>query len=297
MEVLLNDRKTKVKLVICHSNIKKNAAGEIKTVIVKPGYTFVFLTEAGFCFISTQSKWNVFKNENKIIELLTSNAQNALFSKGFNSKGDVITYNTFKVMYTANMEMPEHEIEIASIIGDAGGIYTLPLANNFSEVEIEGKWNNLINNLSKDVGFDPSKKKNKEVAFTNDSKSRIKNYITFKHAKELEFGKLSHRYYSSTKVNTTLDFFRKYHKEIKLNKKKNIRAGRTLGKMMDKKSEFYVPPGIYIIAGCRNIGFNEEPAVSSAGIRMRYNGTMFNNKDKKAKELNMKAKRYLTLKT
>lgn len=292
MKVSLNDKQTLVRLVICHSNIKKG-----NPIEVKPGYSFVFLTEAGFCYISNQSKWDVFKSEESIYDLLTSDAKNKVFAKGLNAKGKSITYNTYKVIYTEKMLMPDHDIEVASIIGDVGGIYNLPLPDNFSEQNINRKWSSLIEKLKRNVGFDPTLVNKENIPFSSESKSKIKDYLNAKNIQEKHFGKVSHRYYSSTKVDSTKDFADKYHKELKLNKKsrKYVRAGRTLKKMMDKNSEFYVPPGIYIIAGCRNIGFEEEPIVSVNGSRRRTSNAPFNNNYQRAKELNRTAKKTLIL--
>ena len=69
-----------------------------------------------------------------------------------------------------------------------------------------------------------------------------------------------------------------------------------------KRREFRSPPGIYIITGCRNIGFEDEPEVKQNGTRMKSNtNTPFNshnklkNAIKLAKKLNGKASGVLRL--
>lgn len=260
MKVTYNEKDTEVRLMLCHSNIKDST----KMIKVKPGYAFVFLTEVGFCFQSTKERIDVFKDENAIIELLSGSSQNHVFAKGYNSKNKIISYKQFKAIYTQDIPMPDHEIEFASFMEDYNGIFRLPLPQNFSEDVLRKRWRTMFKSIKTEVGFNPSDKRNVDVEFSKKTIDNISKYVNLKDEEEKKFGKISHKYYKSTKIKTTKNFTNRYHKEMKVDGKKLKRAGRTLGKMMDKKSEFYVPPGIYLIAGCRNIGFQNEPIVHSA---------------------------------
>ena len=278
------DGKT-VRLVLAHSNIK--AADPIK---VKPGYTFIFLTEVGFCFLPSKRKYKVFKSEETINKLLTGNNVNSVFANGTNKNNQPIKYNNYKAIYTEGMTMPDHEIEFAPIIGDVGGIFNLPLRDDFKESPVSGEFTNVMKSVKSEANTN-SNENNTEL--TKNTKQKIKNFVKYKNDFEKYHGKVSHRYYFSTKVNTALDFHNKYHKEFKYNKrtKKLVRAGRDMRKMMDKKSEFYIPPGIYFMAGCRTIG--DELIVKENGSRSRNSNLNLktNNVYQIAKTLNKKAKR------
>ena len=306
MSVNANGVDTDVRLVVCHSNIRVKRDGEIKTTVVKPGYTFVFLTEVGFSYLCTQKKFDVFKSEEGVKELLSSGKHNDIFRNGTNAKNNPIKYNQFKAIYTADMVMPDHEIEMSGLIGDASGIFSLPLAENFSERPIQNKWEELVNKLGNI---------NTERNLTGDEQKAIKSYVKEKEEIERKFGKMKHRYYGGTSVQTTSDFKSREHKEMKRTKPGEYkRAFRTLGKMMapaptnrvtdteKKRREFHSPPGIYIITGCRNIGFEDEPEVKQNGTRTKVNTNTPFNKNKKlkgavtlARKLNKKAKGVLRL--
>ena len=303
MKVLIDNKPTDVKLVVCHSNItllkdKQEKTIPLKPIKVKKGYTFVFLTEVGFCYLSKQSKWDLFKNEDNILKLLSTDEKNNVFANGTNATGKRIKYNGYKVMYTENMDMPDHDIEFPALIDDIEGIYRLPLDRRFTEQAIKMSWNSLTLQLKMEEGFNylkTPKRKSDEIDFSKRAIDSIKNYIEFKKETEKDLGKISSSYYSSTETKTSNDFLRKYHKEVKKVKGDLIRSDRSLKKMMDKKSKFYVPPGIYIIAGCRNIGFEEEPTVSNNGTRSRV-VTKNNDTGKNynlAKRLNYQAKKVL----
>lgn len=266
MKVTYNEKDTEVRLMLCHSNIKDST----KMIKVKSGYAFVFLTEVGFCFQSTKERIDVFKDENAIVELLSGSRQNAVFAKGYNAKNKVVSYKQFKAIYTEDTPMPDHEIEFASFMEDYNGIFRLPLPQKFSEDVLQKRWKTLFKIIKSEVGFNPSDERNVDVGFSKNTIDKISKYVNLKDSEEKVFGKVYHKYYKSTKIKSTKNFTEKYHKEMKVDGKKLKRAGRTLGKMMDKKSEFYVPPGIYLIAGCRNIGFQNEPTVHSiTGKRMK----------------------------
>ena len=303
MKVLIDNKPTDVKLVVCHSNItlkkdKENKPIPLNPIEVKKGYTFVFLTEVGFCYLSEQSKWDLFKNEDNIIKLLSTDEKNNVFASGTNASGKRIKYNGYKVMYTEGMDMPDHDIEFPALIDDIEGIYRLPLDRRFTEQTIKMSWISLTSQLKEEEGFNylkPPQRKSDEIAFSKRATDNIKNYIEFKKETEKNLGKISSSYYLSTEAKTSYDFMRKYHKEVKKVKGDLIRSERSLKKMMDKKSKFYVPPGIYIIAGCRNIGFEEEPTVSNNGTRSRVakrNNYNLNNYNL-AKRLNDQAMRVL----
>lgn len=302
MSVKVNEADTDVRLVVCHSNIRIKSDGKIKTTTVKPGYTFVFLTEVGFCYLAEQKKYNVFKTKQGVIDLLSSNKKNHIFRNGTNAKNNPIKYNQFKAIYTEGMEMPDHEIEMSGLIGDASGIYSLPLPNNFSEDRIKRKWRELEQKLGN---------KSTHRKFTNPERNAIKTFVKEKEEIERKFGKMKHRYYGGTSVETTSDLKIREYKEMKRTKPGEYkRAFRTLEKMMapaptthiteteKKRREFHSPPGIYIITGCRNIGYQAEPEVKQNGTRTRVNtNTPFNKNHvvKKAKKLNSKANGVLRL--
>lgn len=306
MSVNANGVDTDVRLVVCHSNIRVKPDGEIKTVRVKEGYTFVFLTEVGFSYLCTQKKFDVFKSEEGVKELLSSGKHNDIFRNGTNAKNNPIKYNQFKAIYTADMVMPDHEIEMSGLIGDASGIFSLPLPQKFSERPIQKKWEKLINKLEN---------QNIERNLTNNEQTAIKNYVKEKEEIERKFGKMKHRYYGGTSVDTTSDFKVRQHKEMKRPKPGEYkRAFRTLGKMMapaptssvtdaeKKRREFHSPPGIYIITGCRNIGFEDEPEVKQNGTRTKVNTNIPFNKNvtignilTRARKLNSNAKNLLRL--
>jgi hypothetical protein len=301
---------TDVRLVVCHSNIRlkrKNKKDpnrkEMKTVTVKPGYTFVFLTEVGFCYESTAEKYDVFKSEQGVIDLLSSNRKNIIFNTGYDAKGNLIQYKQFKAIYTEGMEMPDHEIEMASLIGDLSGIFSLPLPKNFTESPMQKKWQNLQEELG-DINIERNLNPNEQ--------NKIKEFVSTKQKIEKELGKMTHKYYAGTSVKTTEEFRKRKTLEMKRNHRDGEykRAFRTLDKMMQpapitnvtdtvkKQREFHTPPGIYIITGCRNIGFEAEPEVQRNGKRTRVNTkNNFNNNHvvKKAKKLNKIAKRNLRL--
>lgn len=306
MNVKVNGADNDVRLVVCHSNMRIMKDGSLKTIKVKPGYTFVFLTEVSFSYCSTQQKFDVFKTKEGVKELLSSGKHNDIFRNGTNVKNNPIKYNQFKAIYTEGMEMPDHEIEMSGLIGDASGIFSLPLPGNFSERPIQNKWGELVNKLE-----DQSVKRN----LTENEQTAIKSFVKEKEEIERNFGKMKHRYYGGTSVQTTSDFRVREHKEMKRTKPGEYkRAFRTLEKMMapaptkhvtdteKKRREFHSPPGIYIITGCRNIGFEDEPEVKQNGTRARANtNTPFNKniKVKKAvtlgRKLNKKAKGVLRL--
>lgn len=306
MSVNANGVDTDVRLVVCHSNMRIMKDGSLKTIEVKPGYTFVFLTEVAFSYCSTQKKFDVFKTKKGVKELLSSGNQNHIFQDGTNAKNNPIKYNQFKAIYTAGMEMPDHEIEMSGLIGDASGIFSLPLAKRFSENPIRESWEELVNKLGN---------QNVERNFTQNEQTAIKSFVKEKEEMERQFGKMKHRYYGGTSVKTTSDFKKRQHAEMKRTKPGQYkRAFRTLEKMMTpaptkhvtdtekKRREFHSPPGIYIITGCRNIGFADEPEVKQNGTRTKVNtNTPFNNNNKtkmaviSAKNLNRKATNVLRL--
>lgn len=306
MSVKVNGVDTDVRLVVCHSNMRIKKDKKLKTITVKRGYTFVFLTEVAFSYVCTQKKFDVFKTRKGVKELLSSEKQDDVFRNGTNVKNNPIKYNQFKAIYTAGMKMPDHEIEMSGLIGDASGIFSLPLAKNFSERPMQNKWGVLINKLGNI---------NAERNLTGDEKKAIKSYVKEKEEMERQFGKMKHRYYGGTSVQTTSDFKSREHKEMKRTKPGEYkRAFRTLEKMMapaptkhvtdteKKRREFHSPPGIYIITGCRNIGFEAEPEVKQNGTRARENTNTPFNKNKKVKKavslgrkLNKKAKGVLRL--
>jgi hypothetical protein len=173
------------------------------------------------------------------------------------------------------------DIEFSSIIGDSGGIYKLPLAHDFQNSLVRTKFSALKNDIKKETGVNatlPNYRNNKTKLSFN-LKQKIKNYLAWKDLYEKSAGKVSHRYYQSTSINTVGDFATKYHKELKRNKRtgKLVRSGRTLAKMMNEKSEFYIKPGIYIVLGCRNIGFANQPLVNQMSHK-RSRPTNSNNK-------------------
>lgn len=296
-----NIRETDVKLVICHSNIRVKQSEEIKTVTVKKGYTFVFLTEVAFGYECAQKKNDIFKTEKGVKELLSTGKQNNVFRTGTNAQYNPIEYKQFKAIYTEGMEMPDHEIEMSGLIGDVSGIFSLPLPENFSEDRINKKWKCLENKLG------PMEKKRR---LTPTEKKLIKDFVEEKDKIEKKLGKMRHRYYGGTSVQTTSGYHLRQHKELKRSKGVYKRAFRTLEKMMapvstnhitdteKKRREFHCPPGIYIITGCRNIGFDDEPDVKPNGTRTRKgtNTPLNKNKEiKKAKKLNKEANKLLTL--
>jgi hypothetical protein len=206
---------------------------------------------------------------------LTSSEENDAFSNGTNVNGKEMIYKTFKPIYTEGMDMPDHEIEMASFIGDTSGIYKLPLDENFNEGFIMREWKRLQNTLKKEN--DPSERM-----------KIIRNYVNFKNGTEKDFGKMSHRYYRSIRVDAPDMEYKKSRTTGKF-----VRSNRTLSKMMTKGNEFYVSPGIYIIAGCRTIGYQDEPVVKENGSRIRKTTKeLFNTNSayKTAQNMNRKAK-------
>jgi hypothetical protein len=249
-----------VRLITGHSNIK---IGE--PIEIKPGYFFIFLTPVGFCFSGTQIRFNTFKDARKIEQLLSSFNlnQNNSFRLSTNGRNKPMTYNYFKSIYSPGMVAPEHEIEFAKVLPDIQGIYHLPLNTNFSEISVKTKWNILLNEIYNETNITMNKKSdnNKKAQFSKQLQLKIKNFLKFKNEEEKRFGKLSHRTYGSVNIKNTSDFRKKYHSELKKVPGGTARADRTLSTLMDKQSEFYIPPGVYFIGGCRTIGFENEPAM------------------------------------
>lgn len=279
MSVKVNGVDTDVRLVVCHSNMRIKKDKKLKTITVKRGYTFVFLTEVAFSYVCTQKKFDVFKTRKGVKELLSSEKQDDVFRNGTNVKNNPIKYNQFKAIYTAGMKMPDHEIEMSGLIGDASGIFRLPLHKNFTERSIRNKWEELVENKLGNLNGERNLTKNEQTA--------IKSYVKEKEEIERKFGKMKHTYYGGTSVKTTSDFRNREHKEMKRGvrrgKQTYIRAFRTLEKMMmpkKSKEEFSSPPGIYIITGCRNIGFEDEPEVKQNGTRTKVNTNTPLNKNK-----------------
>ena len=258
-----------VRLINCHSNhILKN--NELELIPLQKGYTFIFLTEAGFPFCWTDQMYQKFKNEEKIIEFLNGYSQ-VEFQKVFNEKKEKY-FNAEKPISLDKKRqrnspslIPNLIIEFAPFIEDHVGIFKLPLKNDYRNSSttsfnaIKSKISELYRvNINKGIqSFE-----NMEL---NDSiKKQINNFITSKNKYEKNHGKIKHGNKPKTNVSTVSDVISLYGQEIDKN---NERVQRTLREMMDPKSKFHITKGIYIIAGCRNIEFYNQPKISNRGVR------------------------------
>lgn len=275
-----------LRLINCHSNIVPG-----KFVNVKSGYTFVFLTEAGFCLNLTQERMDFFQSTDKIKSLLTSSKQNHVFRKANNNQ----QYVNFKTIYNSHDDMPDMEIEFAKVIGNTGGIYKLPLQARLVNSKVKQKMNELKNIIKNETGInnptDPSHK-SLTTPLPPKFKEKYNAFLKFKEQHEIAAGRLNTRTYGSVEVKTVGDFATKHGKELKKKGTKLIRAKRTLSSMMNRNSEFYVQPGIYIVLGCRTIGYEDEPTISGKK-RVRPNNVsntnVYNGALKKVRQLNKQA--------
>ena len=277
-----------LRLINCHSNIVPG-----KFVKVKLGYTFVFLTEAGFCLNLTQERMDFFQSTDKIKRLLTSSKEDYVFRKANNNQ----QYIDFKTIYNSdgNVLMPDMEIEFAKVIGNTGGIYNLPLRSRLVNSKIKQKMNELKEIIKNEAGINNPTDSRHRFLPTKLSpyfREKYNNFLKFKEQHEINAGRINTRTYSSVEVKTVGDFAIKHGKEMKKKGTKLIRAKRTLGSMMNKSSEFYVQPGIYIVLGCRNIGYENEPTISGKK-RVRPNNVSngYNYALEKVRQVNKQATR------